>query len=366
MRILSVSLLLLLVATGCDSAEDVPETGTVLVGNQGIFSDESGSLSRYDPMTGAAEPDAVTTLGGLVQNVEVVDGRLYVFLNFSDSFSTGSGRIAVLDPSTGAVTDEVEVGTPRAWAVVGRTAFVTNLYDATVTPVDLASNTAGTPIAVGQNPEGAAAVGDRVYVTNFSADDGTFGAGNTISVVSASGRSVVETITVEGCDGPRFALADDDGEVWVVCTGRTLYDADFNVVGQTDGLVVVLDGASGEEVARFALDAQVGGGALGTDAAQSRTLDEVYVSLGDRIVAFDTDDNAEARTITPGGPPISAVAFDDDAERFYLGRLDAADGYGSPGTVTVHDRTGSLIDQFDAGVIPTDVAFGPADLVAGL
>ncbi len=353
----TLSLLALLLIVGCDSA--APDaTGSVYVANQGIFSDNSGSVSRYDPETGTATADLAPGLGGLVQSVETVGDRVFAFLNFSDSFGTGSGRIAEIDPATGTVIGEAEVGTPRAWAVVGGTAFVTNFYGASVTPVTLGGLAAGTPIPVGDNPEGIAAVGDRIYVANYSAGF-DFGAGTTVSVVSASGRAVVETIDV-GCDGPRFVFADGDGEVWVVCTGRTLYDANFNVVGQTNGDVVVLDGATGDEVARPGLPGQVGGGALGTDAAHSAARKEVYVSLGDRIQVFGTDSNAGRSAIAVDGPSVSAVAFDDADDRLYLGRVDADAPFSAPGTVTVHDRDGRQLAQFGAGVIPSAVAFGPA------
>src|ERR1700712_1816076 len=53
-----------------------------------------------------------------------------------------------------------------AWAV-GPTAYVTRYYWGTVTPIELATDTAGTPIPVGNNPEGIAITpdGKTAYVT---------------------------------------------------------------------------------------------------------------------------------------------------------------------------------------------------------
>lgn len=354
MNTLRLALLALLALTvaACDSGTDDPETASVVVGSQGIFSDNSGSVTRFDPETGTAT--AVPALNGLVQNVEMEGNRLYVFLNFSDSFGTGSGRIAVVDPETGTRVSDIEVGTPRDWAVVGGTAFVSNFYGSSVTPVTLSSGAVGTPIAVGANPEGVAASGDRVFVANYS--DAGFGDGQTVSVVSAASRGVVQTVDV-GCDGPRFAFDDGDGEVWVVCTGRTVFDDDFNVVDRTNGQVVVLDAGTGAVVERLPLAGQVGNGALGTDAAQSRSRDELYVVVGSQIVVFDTNANAAAAALDLTGDTVSAIAFDDATDRFYLGRLDATSGFSADGTVTIHDRTGAQVGQFAAGVIPTDVAF---------
>ena len=351
MRLLAPSLLLLLVAPGCDTSEP-DAAAAVYVGNQGIFSDNGGSVTSYDPEAQTSVADAFPGLGGLVQNVEVVGGEVYVLLNYSDSFGSGRGRIAVVDPETNAVTRAFDVSTPRALAVSDLTAFVTNFYGASVTPVDLASGAVGTPIAVGANPEGIVEVDGRLFVVNYS--DAGFGDGSTVSVISVSSRTVTATLDL-GCDGPRFVFADDDDEVWVVCTGRTLFDADFNVVGEEPGAVVVLD-ADGSEVTRFALDGQVGSGALGTDAAYSDARDEVFVVVGDQVLTFDTDGNRQAGTLTIGDG-VSALAYDDATDRFYLGRLDGQSPFAAPGTVTVHDRQGTLLDTFGAGVIPTDIAF---------
>ena len=52
------------------------------------------------------------------------------------------------------------------------TAYVTNGFSNTVTPIDTATGTAGTPIPVGDRPEGIAITpnGSTVYVTNTDSD----------------------------------------------------------------------------------------------------------------------------------------------------------------------------------------------------
>ncbi len=349
---------LLLALAACDSSGD-DTTAAVYVGNQGIFSDNGGSVTAYDPEAGTATADAVANLGGLVQNLKVRGGRLYVFLNFDDSFTTGRGRIDVVDLETGERTQQIDVPAPRDWAVVDGTAYVSNLYGQSLTPVYLATGQTGPSVRVGVHPEGVAAVGNRVYVAGYGSNDGGFGAGRTVSVLSAVNNAVVETLDV-GCDGARGALADGDGEVWIVCTGRTLFDADFHVVGQTNGEIVVLDGDTGEVVTRIPLDAQVGNGTLGQDAVLSLDRDELYVVVGQTLRRFDTRTHAASGQIAVAGAPISAVAYDDDADRLYLGRLDADSPYAADGTVTVHTRDGAQVAQFDAGVIPGAVAFGSA------
>ncbi len=348
---------LLLVLAACDASGD-DATAAVYVGSQGIFSDNGGTVTAYDPETGAATADAVPDLGGLVQNLKVRGGRLYVFLNFDDSFTTGRGRIDVVDLETGQRTQQIDVPTPRDWAVVEGTAYVSSLYGQALMPVYLATAQTGPSVQVGVHPEGVAAVGNRVFVANYGTNENGFGSGRTVSVLSAVNNRVIETIDV-GCDGPRAALADDDGEVWVVCTGRTIFDASYNVIGQTTGEVVVIDASTAAVVTRIALDGQVGSGALGQDAAISLAREEVYVVVGQTLRRFDTRTNAASGQIEVPGAPISAVAYDDATDRLYLGRLDADSPYAGDGMVTVHTRDGAEVARFGAGVIPGAIAFGP-------
>ena len=66
--------LALLIAAGCDTTEppvEPPADRLLYVGNQGNFSDNNGSVTRYDIGTETVTADAVPDLGGLVQNLLV-------------------------------------------------------------------------------------------------------------------------------------------------------------------------------------------------------------------------------------------------------------------------------------------------------
>lgn len=348
--------LLLLAAAGCDTAD--PEvrltTAQIVVGNQGNFTDNNGTVTFYDPETGERTLDAVPGLGGLVQKLHLVGGRLYVLLNFSDSFATGRGRIAVVSPYTGEVQDEIAVSTPRGLALVSaQRGYVTNLYAGTVTPVDFAAGMAGEPVEVGLNPEGIVAVGDRVYVGN-----GGFGFSSTVSVLDAGTGVVVETIDV-GCDGPRSLLADGEGEVWVFCTGKTVFDPEtFEVIERTDGAVVVLDGPTGAEVARFDVDDQLGTASFGDDAAYSVQQQEAYVvEASTRVLRFDTATNTRSEAlprVVAEGVSIGGIAYDDGADGLLVATVP--DDFVSSGSVLRLDRAGTVIEEVQVGLIPSTLA----------
>ena len=351
-------LLALAVLAGCDTADpldDTPATGTlVLVGNQGNFTDQTGSITVYDADSMDVTQDAFGITDALVQQVVVDpedDGRGYVLLNFNDSFSTGRGRLVVADLDAGTRTAEVDVRTPRGAARTGNTLWVTNLYDSTVTPVDLTTNAAGTPVAVGANPEGAVAAGGKVWVANNG-----FGESTTVSVIDPASRGVEETLDV-GCDGPRAMGVDAEGEVWVFCTGKTVYDpVTFEVIERTNGAVVVLDADTAEEVARIPLDDQIGAASLGQDAFVSPEAGTAWAVRADgALLAFDTGSNALDATVTPELPDghlVGAVATDAEG-RVYVGAV--APDFVSAGQLVVLDRDGRRVSSAPAGIIPAAI-----------
>ncbi|NNF57729.1 MAG: hypothetical protein HKN04_05760 [Rhodothermaceae bacterium] len=350
-------LCLLALAIGCDTSDPVlPSVApvTMYVGNQGNFSDNNGTITAYDLDTGAVRQDVVPNLGGLVQRVlvgsYVTSGEeFFVLLNFDDSFSTGAGRIDEVNVDSGERTQQMPVNTPRDLAAVGGgRAYVSNLYAGTVTPVDLIAGTAGAPIAVGANPEGLIAIGNRLYVANSG-----FGFGTAVSVVDIAQGAVIETL--EGiCVGPRTLLADAEAEVWVFCSGTS----DFNT-GEVidDGAVVVLNGATGAEVARMPVTGVLGAASLGQDAAFSATHHEMAVVVGAEVLRFDTRSNTLLQGFEVSGAPISAVAYSETEGRLYLGRLDPTNPFAAAGFVSVHSLGGTEVDRLEAGIAPASIAF---------
>ncbi len=120
---------------------------------------------------------------------------------------------------------------------------------------------------------------------------------------------------------------------------------------------MVLDAGTGAVVQRLPLEGEVGNGALGTDAAESRSRDELYVVVGAEIVVFDTNANAAAAALDLTGDTVSAIAYDDATDRFYLGRLDAASGFSADGRSRSTTGRAPRSASSRAGVSPPDVAF---------
>ncbi|HYE94745.1 MAG TPA: hypothetical protein VD962_00935 [Rubricoccaceae bacterium] len=348
--------------TACDTGyEECPDDGDcaepgvlIYAGNQGNFADNNGTITTYGLVSGDTEQNAVPNLNALVQHLSLHADRLYVLLNFNDSFSTGRGRIDVVDPNTNTRIAQVDVSTPRGIAFTGtQRAYVTNLYANTVTPVDFAAGSTGTPIPVGLNPEGIVAVGGRLYVANFG-----FGFATTLSVIDPATNAVVETREMD-CDGPRTLGVDAEDEVWVFCTGKTVYDNEGNVIERTNGEVVVLDGATGAERARLLLTDQIVTASLGQDALVSRTMGAWAVRADGALLHFDTAANALVGAVTPelpAGHLIGGIGVLEEERLLLIGAVPP--DFISAGRVVLVNTQGQVSRDFPAGLIPSTFALG--------
>ncbi|MEM1125830.1 MAG: DUF5074 domain-containing protein [Bacteroidota bacterium] len=349
--------LLLLLLPGCelfgDDNDPEPITTGVYVANQGNFSDGNGSVTVYDPATESAAP-LLADIGSIIQSLFLTEDRLFVMAN------TGA-RVEIVELETGARTSAVEgLVSPRYMAQVDADkAYVTNLFKENfaggiVDVVNLQTGTVTSTFDVGDNPEGVAVVGDRAYVANHG-----FGAGSSVSVIDTDTDTVIETVDVD-CAGPRFVMAGDiQDDVFVICTGRTLFDADFNPVGEVPGALRILDAQTGAVIDRLDLDTQLGASGPGQDAYWAQAANELYVVQGPTtVLRFDTRTGALVGTLELPGDPIGAVAYDAQAERLYVGRVAS---FTESGSVTIHDRDGVQVGSFVAGIAPTFIDFRVED-----
>ncbi|MBT8399804.1 MAG: hypothetical protein KJO98_04950 [Rhodothermia bacterium] len=326
------------------SEDDTPVVGKVVVANQGNFSDGNGSVSVYDPASGESSVMA-SGLASIVQSVHVSNGRVHVASN------TGN-RVDVFDSATrDQVSQIVDVESPRYMARVNNaTLLVTNLFDNSVSVINTSESRVSSKIPVGANPEGVLVIGQEAFVANHG-----FGGGKSISVVSIPDRSVSRTINVD-CDGPRFAFRDAQAELLVVCSGQIIYDAEFNIVGTTDGAVLVLDPATGAETDRISVDGMIATAGPGQDAFYAASLRRLFVVLEQSsIVAIDTDVNAVSGTIGPiQGDPIGGVAYRAADGLLYVARVP---GFTQAGSVTMLSLDGSVVSEFGTGVAPSHIDF---------
>lgn len=328
-----------------DTADCFPPQAGVLVGNQGNFTDGDGSVTAYDPETEQAT-EVIADLGSIVQSVASHSGRVYVTAN------TG-GRVEVYEARDSGYerVGRIEVENPRYVAFDGgrgRLWVTSQLYDrpSEVAVVDIQTLEVTETVEVGGLAEGIVVSGDRVYVAT-----GAFSTPGEVVALNAETSEVVQRIDV-GCAGPRSLAVDPGLEVWVFCTGAAATETQDEIPGE----VVVLDGATGDEVARVELDGRIDTAGPGQDVFDAQARGLFAVQDQNAVLRFDVFSNTLDATISVEGAPIGAVAFDVFYDRLYLGRPDADASFTARGSVTVHTPSGEQVGQFEAGVLPAALA----------
>jgi DNA-binding beta-propeller fold protein YncE len=355
----SLPIVILLAATtlfsACDflgeNAEELDQNPEgVYIANQGNFSDANGTVTYYDPSTSTVERNIIPNLGSIIQSLAVRGDRGYIMSNSAD-------RIDVFDlDQHQRVAQITDIKSPRYMEFVNdTTAYVTNQSTGTVTIINLKDNSKRNIFKVGSNPEGLTESAGKVYVANHN-----FGSGSTVSVINTEQKLSQDGIEV-GCDGPRGMLTDKQHEVWVFCTGNTVYDENWNVVDRTDGAVRIIDPVTDEVTEEFSIDGQISTAGPGQDVFFSSRSQAAYVVVEKRkILRFDTETNSGPSEIPIGsGDPVGAIAYSAASDLLYIGRTP---GFESAGRIEQYaPGDSSVVDRFETGIAPAYIAFDRGD-----
>ncbi|MNK06545.1 hypothetical protein D3C87_244440 [compost metagenome] len=275
-------------------------------------------------------------LGDTGQSLTFKDDKAYVVLNYSNKVeivnSTTFAKIATID--TGMVN-------PRYIAFHGNKAYVTcwgvsdNEEDDYLAVIDLATNTASTPIPLANGVEKIITVGDKLYV----AHQGGWGVNNLVSVVDTA-TNVVTTITVG--DVPN-SLIEKDGSLYVLCGGNPGWVPGSTQTGGKLVKINLADNTVAQEIEFVATEhpsnLEVNG-------------DNFYYTIGAGVYTKTITATTLPTTsfITVGAPGAYGVyGFDIIDEKIYVG--DAGD-YATPGTAFVYSIEGALLDEYTVGVSP--------------
>lgn len=246
--------------------------------------------------------------------------------------ASGADSVVPVDTATGTPGTPIAVGSdPRTIGIApdGATAYVADLGSGTVTPIDTATNTAGTPIAVGSGPHGIAIAPDgaRVYVADIFSDD--------VSVIDTATRTVIATIPA-GSDPYTIAITPDGATAYVTNLGS--------------GDVIPIDTATSTAGTPIPVGAWTYGVAIAPDGATA------YVSQRDtgKVVPIDTATNTAGTPIAIGTGP-EGLAITPDGTTAWV--TDTGNGVD---TITPLDlATGTAGTPTHVGQAPMTVAITP-------
>jgi YVTN family beta-propeller protein len=199
------------------------DNGLLLL-NEGLYQQNNASLCFYSLTDHTVYIQSFFSenargLGDTANDFEkyTIDGKEYIIVAVDVS-----SQLEIIEANTLKsvaqipVFDGAQAREPRRIKIYGTRAFICN-FDGTVVVVDLATNSIIETIAVGDNPDGLAAINNKLYVSNsgglnYPVYD------STISVIN------MDTYMVEGTIPTRIncntMIADAQGEIYLLSSGN--------------------------------------------------------------------------------------------------------------------------------------------------
>lgn len=244
LSILTISLFTFSCSNDDDIAPSVPlgdyENGILVVGEGGFTT--SGTVSFVSEDTGSTTNDIYfdvnnEDVGSFFQSIGFNDDQAYLVVD--------NGVISIVNRYTFEKTGSISTGlsSPRYISFSNGKGYVSNWGDTGsdvddyIAVINLSTNTVESTIPVGLGPEQLITVDNKLFVSH----KGAFGINNIVSVIDLS-NNAVDTITLD--DKPDEMLINEDGDLIVLSEGATLYDQDFNIVGETDASLNKIDVSS--------------------------------------------------------------------------------------------------------------------------
>jgi YVTN family beta-propeller protein len=294
----------------------------------------------------------------------------------SDGAYGADNKVIVTDltGSAPAVAGTIDVGLKPhgiAFTPDGTRAFVANFGDGTVTPIDAATDTAGTPIGVGVHPDQIAITpdGSRAYVTDNGANAvypialpaGTVGA--PITVGTGKEHPLGIAITPDGTK----AYTANNGTEDATAYGNGVTVTPIALATNTAGTpIVVGDLASGPWAVGVTPDSKTAyvsswRGTYPIDTATDVPADPIGLNVVGRSIAIAPDQGPEADFSVTSAPPGSATTFDASASTVGVGTIvsydwDFGDGDSATTTTPTTSHIYANAGSYTAAVTETDSA----------
>lgn len=240
------ALSLSLVFTACSKPEETPEEPVdygkyglgVLISNEGTFGLGNGSVSSYDSSNDSVSNEIFQTengrsLGDVVQSVNRIGDYVFIQVNNSNKIEVADGKsfveVGVIQNLTQvryAVGDE-NTAYASAWGTWGA--------DGKVYIIDVNTLTVTDSVATGLGPESMVLLNDKLFVAN----SGGWGYDNSVSVIMTSTN--IRLMNIEVGANPKSMVLDKDNNLWVLCSGSALYDANWNITGHNPSKLVQIN-----------------------------------------------------------------------------------------------------------------------------
>ena len=202
------------------------------VSNEGAFGFGNGSVSIYYAK-GGMQNDAFKSANGrrpgdVLQSIARVNGKVYMMVNASNKIEIAKEKTL---EEVGVIQS---VSMPRYMEVTSNSRAYISTWgnNGQIMVLDLLKDEITDSIAVGNGPEKMLASGGKLYVCN----SGGFTNDSVLSVIDQTSNQVISSLVVG--DNPTDIVEGQAGTLWVLCKGKVLYDANWQIIGHTPSYLV--------------------------------------------------------------------------------------------------------------------------------
>jgi len=328
-----------------------PPVGTdgYFIVNEGGFGNGNASLSFYSRETGTVTNDIFyhandeLPLGDQAQSMTIDDTLGYVVVQ-------NSGKIEVIDINTFVLvaTIDEEITSPRYFVGFSDTkGYVSDWEDgfsSTVKVIDLSTHMVTKTIPTGSGTNKMMVHGNKLYAVNA----GGFGNDNTLVIINTTTDEIEETIELG--DNPNSLQADANGNIWVLCSGLTAYDENWNVDldNSTKGSLIKLDN-DGEPL-------------LNLPVSEFSSPSDLEISPDGQKLYYLY--NGGVYTVSISDTELPDTAIIDSS--FYGLAIDPIDGtiigceapsFSSAGNIKIYSVAGTLAATHAVGIAPNGCTF---------
>ena len=308
--------------------------------NEGSFGNLNGSITWTLNGLLVSNPFADangTALGDVISDFDVVNGKFY-------AVSNSTSKVIVMNATTFKVEAEITGFVyPRSFQYVGNgmAAVTDGSLDGSVKWVDLSTNTITSSTPVGFGPEGMCVFGDRLYVCN----SGGWDIDNRVTVIDIPSQSVLTHVNV--ADRPLEIQADVTGNLWVLCSGQTQYDANWTqIIGHTSAALARVNSMD-NSVTTFDV------GVLGDHPlhmAKDEVNQKIYIS-NTTLLAFNMQTNIMSDFLSV---PTNGVSVNPATLEVWV---SSETNYAAPSSVKVYSSAGDYVKEVAAGIASWKVEF---------
>ena len=355
MRILKKHLLIATILTtifvSCSKDDENPiDTGYlhgVFITNEGGFMNNNGSISYYDIDSGKVTNNLFQIingygLGDVVQSFGVAGSKGFIVVNNSQKVEVvDMESFQSLGTITGVDYPRYFIGIDNDKGYLSNGSFAGKVYIINLVTLDLTDS-----IDVGNGPENIVKSGNYLFVAN----SGGWTNDSTVSVIDVTTDQVIETIHVG--DNPTDLVVDKNGDIWVLCKGKVVYDQNWNITDETDSKLVKINGSNRSVEETFVV------GQTGDFFNPSR----LAISYDGQNIFFGEASGIYRMNIADSNVPTSVfiakqyygLDIDPDNETIYCLK---ANGFDANGIVYMYNSNGILTDSLEVGIAPNSATF---------